>query len=117
MATAKKTSAKTMKKPAAKKPVVKHAPAKATSVTKVTKVAAKPKAKAMQSFRLHRTSREAFFTFRITHQTLYWLILAGIVLMLGVWVTSISIKVQHIYDQIDATNTASYITPDRLRKD
>ncbi len=105
--TAKKT---TTKAAATKKPVVKRAPAKAKPTTKTTRVAAPV---APRSFRRHRTSSEAFFTFRITHQTLYWLVLAVIVLLLGVWVTSISIKVQDIYDQIDATNASAAATPER----
>lgn len=38
---------------------------------------------------------------KITVQTLYWLILAGAVLMLGLWVLNIHNKVQGIYDEID----------------
>lgn len=38
---------------------------------------------------------------RITVQTLYWLILSGAVLMLGLWVLNIHNKVQTIYDEID----------------
>ena len=45
-----------------------------------------------------------FFTFELTKQTLYWAILCAIVLALGVWVMSLNIQVQKIYDQIDATN-------------
>jgi hypothetical protein len=93
MATAKKTT---------KKAAPKRAPAKSSSSTKVTRVA-RPKTPEVRSFRRARAS-DPFFTFRITHQTLYWLILAGIVLGLGLWVIDISNKVQKIYDQIDATN-------------
>ena len=93
MATVKKTT---------KKAALKRAPAKSSSSTKVTRVA-RPKTPEVRSFRRARAS-DPFFTFRITHQTLYWLILAGIVLGLGLWVIDISNKVQKIYDQIDATN-------------
>lgn len=110
MATAKKSSPKTTK------PAVKRAPAKARATTKVTKKSSAAQSKSLRSFRPHRTSREAFFTFRVTRQTLYWLILTGIVLLLGIWVMSISIKVQQIYDQIDASNESMYITtPERVR--
>jgi|APMI01.1.fsa_nt_gi hypothetical protein len=97
MATAKK---------AAKKPTTKKAPAKAAARTSVKRVTKRPFAPAMRSFAPARPS-EPFFTFRITHQTLYWLVLAIVVLALGVWVTDISVKVQRIYDQIDATNAAT----------
>ena len=91
MATAKKSS---------KKPAVKRAPSKAASTTKVTRKVA-PKEE-MRSFRATRPSQ--FFTFRVTKQTLYWSLLCAIVFALGVWVLSISVQVNNIYDQIDATN-------------
>jgi len=92
----------------AKKAPVKRAAAKPVSKTTVrTKKAPVPE---MRSFRAARVS-EPFFTFRITHQTFYWLILAVLVVGLAAWVMSISIKVQHIYDQIDATNQAIYTLP------
>lgn len=92
----------------AKKAPVKRAAAKPVSKTTVrTKKAVAPE---MRSFRATRTS-EPFFTFRITHQTFYWLILAVLVVGLGAWVMSISIKVQHIYDQIDAANQSIYSLP------
>ena len=97
MATAKK---------AAKKPTTKKVPAKAAARTSVKRVTKRTSAPAMRSFAPARPS-EPFFTFRITHQTLYWLVLAIVVLALGVWVTDISVKVQRIYDQIDATNAAT----------
>lgn len=105
---------KTTAQKQAKKAPVKRAAAKPTSKTTVrTK---KPAVPEMRSFRATRVS-EPFFTFRITHQTFYWLILAIIVVGLGAWVTSISIKVQHIYDQIDATNQSIYMTPiDKVHK-
>lgn len=91
----------TTKKPA-KKTAVKRAPAKAASKTKVTRKAV-PKQSGMQSF--HRAPAPTpFFTFELTKQTLYWAILCAIVLALGVWVMSLNIQVQKIYDQIDATN-------------
>jgi len=64
----------------------------------------------IRSFRAARSS-EPFFTFQITHQTFYWLILAVLAVGLAAWVMSISIKVQHIYDQIDATNQLIDTTP------
>ncbi|AGL62728.1 hypothetical protein L336_1029 [Candidatus Saccharimonas aalborgensis] len=53
---------------------------------------------------------DPFFTFRMTHQTLYWFILCAMVLGLGLWVISINEKVQQIYDQIDQTNAAADAT-------
>jgi hypothetical protein len=98
MATAKKTSHKAP----AKKATTKRAPAKASAHTKVVHKPA-PKQAEMKSFK-RANSPTPFFTFELTKQTLYWAILCGVVLALGVWVMSISIEVNKIYDQIDSTN-------------
>ena len=102
MPAAKKPASKA--KAAAKKPAVKRAPAKSRSATKVKRVSTAPAP--VRSFRPAKPD-EPFFTFRITHQTVYWLILAVIVVSLAAWVLSISIKVQNIYDQIDTTTRAT----------
>lgn len=109
MATAKKS---------AKKPATKKAPARSTSKTtvkRVAKPAAAAKSEEMRSFAPAR-STEPFFTFRISHQTLYWLLLAIVVLALGVWVVNINDKVQRIYDQIDQTNSAINDMPEPTAK-
>ena len=102
MPAAKKPASKA--KAAAKKPAVRRAPAKSRSATSVKLVSTAPAS--VRSFRPAKPD-EPFFTFRITHQTVYWLILAVIVVSLAAWVLSISIKVQNIYDQIDATTRAT----------
>lgn len=56
----------------------------------------------MQSF--HKAEAAPFFTFRVTRQTVYWLILCGMVLALGVWVVNINSEIQNIYDQIESSN-------------
>lgn len=89
------------KKPSPKKAAVKRAPTKSTA-TKVTRVARSTQTQ-MRSFRPAAVS-EPFFTFRLTRETLYWLILSAIVLALGIWVININTKVQGIYDQIDEIN-------------
>ena len=102
MATAKKTT---------KKPVAKKAPARATAKTTVKRTTKPAKAPAMRSFAVAEPV-EPFFTFRISHQTLYWLVLALFVLGLGLWVININEKVQRIYDQIDQTNAAINSMPE-----
>lgn len=101
----------TAKKPA-KKPATKKAPARTNAKTTVKRVspAAKKQTSTMRSF--VPATPEPFFTFRISHQTLYWLVLAVIVLLLGVWVININDKVQKIYDEIDATNAYIDSLPD-----
>lgn len=86
------------KKPTTKRPAAKSSAAKAKSAASRTKNA---KAKQTQSFKLQQTD-EPFVSLKVTIQTLYWLILAGAVLLLGLWVLDISQKVQTIYDEIDS---------------
>lgn len=101
----------TAKKPSAKKTMptrkaVKRAPAKSTSATKVRRVSSS-KQPVMKSFR-PAPRDEPFMTFRINRQTIYWMILGTMVIALAAWVLTISIRVQSIYDQIDATNQQTY---------
>lgn len=110
MPAAKKPASKASKaKLPAKKPVVKRAPAKSRSATTVKKVTlATPK-----SFRVSKPV-DPFFTFRITHQTVYWLILSVIVIGLAAWVLSINIRVQEIYDQIEVSSRQAETLPTRV---
>lgn len=94
------------KKSTSSSATAKRAPAKKPTTTKVTR-ASQPAESAHTSFRVSKHSKEEFFTFRVTRQTLYWLILSGIVLLLGLWVLNISMKVERIYDQIDSNTRAS----------
>lgn len=99
-AATKKTSA--VKKAPVKKSTVKN---KATETVKKTVAKSKPAAKktttnTLRSFRPSAPT-EPFFTFRITRQTIYWLILSVIVIGLAAWVIQLSVQVQAIYDQID----------------
>lgn len=89
-ATPKKVS--TAKKAPTKKPATK-AKSKAAS-------AKKPAAVVLRSFRPARQT-EPFFTFQATRQTVYWLILAVIIISLAAWVLQLNARVQSIYDQIE----------------
>lgn len=91
MATAKKTTAT---KTTAKKTTATKKPAAKKSSAKQTKNAA------LRSFRPAKIT-EPFFTFRITRQTVYWLIISVIVIGLAAWVMQLNARVQAIYDQID----------------
>ena len=95
MATTKKPATKPTKKTTKKAP---SRPAVKTTVRRASQSNSKVK-----SFTRAKET-EPFFTIRITHQTLYWLILSLIVLALGMWVVNINDKVQRIYDEIDQTN-------------
>lgn len=117
MATTKTSSTKRkttpVKKTTAKRTPAKKTPARSTSAksaaTKRPVKKAKPtstrskktKSKRTQSFQLEQVN-EPFVSLKVTIQTLYWLILSGAVLLLGLWVLDISQKVQSIYDEIDS---------------
>lgn len=60
----------------------------------------------MRSFVLADDNSE-FFTFRLTHQTLYWIILSTLVLALGAWVLYLNARVESIYDQIQVDNASA----------
>jgi len=83
---------------ATKKPVTKKASAKKKSVVRTKKVAP------LQSFKLSKADRP-FFTFALTQQTLYWAIISGAVLALGLWIVTIQVNVNNIYDQIEMNST------------
>lgn len=75
---------------------VKARPSSTRSTTRVKRSTAPQ----MRSFHVAK-QQEPFMSLKITVQTLYWLILAGAVLLLGLWVLNIHNKVQNIYDEID----------------
>ncbi len=94
----------TKKKPAKKAATrTKRAPAKSASRTKVARRSAP---KRTQSFKRVQPA-QPFMTFRITEQTLYWLILSLIVLMFGAWVLSMNDRIQRLYDEVDSARIAS----------
>lgn len=113
MATAKKTTA--TKKPAAKKPAAKKPVAKTTAAKKApsrsvaaksTKTPRKHSAKkqpAMKSFRLAREDR-AFTDFRITRQTVYWVILIAFIIFVQLWILKLQVEVVTL---LDAQQSAS----------
>lgn len=105
--TTKKPVKKVTKKTAVtKKAPVKRAPA-ATSHKTTVKTKSMP---TMKSFRASRAT-EPFLTFRVNQQTVYWLILAVLVVGLALWVLALSIRVETIYDQIDSSNATAASTP------
>lgn len=100
------TTKKPVKRTATKK--LAHKRASATSASKTT--VHTTKTPAVKSFHASRPV-DPFFTFRISHQTLYWLVLAILVIGLATWVLIISIRVQHIYDEIDTTSSQNFDLP------
>ncbi len=101
-----------------KKTTTKRAPAKRTAKSTTVRRVSPAPTPTMKSFRVTRQA-EPFFTFRITHQTFYWLALALIVLALGVWVVGINDRVQRIYDQIDSMNqinSVDFAAPSKTKR-
>lgn len=76
-----KPKATTTKKRATKKPVV-------------TKRVASKKA----------TTSEPFMQFRVTQQTLYWVIFGAVAIAFALWIYSLDAKVRDLYDQVDANH-------------
>jgi uncharacterized protein HemX len=108
--------ATTKKKPvtkatATRKPAAKTTP-KAAPKTARKSTAKKQKAVAVQSFRPSYESTP-FMTFKFTTQSIYWLILSGLVLALGGWVMYLNVQIQEIYDQVELNTqlNENYIVP------
>lgn len=57
--------------------------------------------------RSKQTPQNSFMTLRFTHESAYWLLLTLLVLALGIWVLSLTARVQNLYDQIDTNNTTT----------
>ena len=79
------------------------ATAKKKTATKTTR---KPKAAAHQSVKSFRVTKPStpFMHFDFTIQTVYWLILGALFISVALWVASLNMRIQDLYDQIDQTN-------------
>ncbi len=118
MATTKKASATktTAKKPGAKAPIKKTASKAAvkgasrtvaTKTTSTRKASTKPagmarkapakKQAAVRSFHLDRNPRP-FTSFRITEQTIYWILLVAVIIFVQLWILKLQYEVVAILD-------------------
>lgn len=91
----------TKKSSTKKSPVKKSAP---------RKTAAKKSSGKRLSLRSHiglRDEETEFMTFRITKQTLYWLVLGAVVILFTLWLSKLQSDIQTLYDQIDASSIES----------
>ncbi len=114
--------ATTTKKAATKKPATRKTTAKATKASIKPKAAVKASTKKQkvveeQSFRPTKDTTP-FMTFKFTRQSLYWLILSVLVLVLGAWVMYLDTKIQDIYDQVELNTYLheTYTIPDHEKK-
>ena len=109
MATAKTTTKKTpAKKTAARKAPVKSAavktPAAKPVAKKTTARKAPKKAEQMQSFRVYR-SDDSFTNFRITRQTVYWVILIAFIIFAQLWILKLQFDISDLLIQQQASLT------------
>lgn len=91
---------------AKKKPIAKTTnPTKAKSRVKPAEARTqrkKPSSKeGYQTLRLNKADRP-FLSTSLTNQTFYWLIIGVIVLALGGWIVHLQVKINEVYDTIDA---------------
>lgn len=80
----------------AKKPVKKAG--KKTSVKRVYK----PKTVKLESFKVQKETKP-FMSFKITEQTVYWLVVVLLIFLLGIWVLNIQMDLSKLLDQIEYT--------------
>ena len=109
MATAKTTTKKTpAKKTAARKAPVKSAAVKTPTAKPVAKKTtarkAPKKAEQMQSFRVYR-SDDSFTNFRITRQTVYWVILIAFIIFAQLWILKLQFDISDLLIQQQASLT------------
>jgi hypothetical protein len=55
-----------------------------------------------QSFRVTKPATP-FLHFDFTIQTVYWLILGALFISVALWIASLNLRIQSLYDQIDLT--------------
>lgn len=91
----------------------KKKPASKAKATKVRSAAPRKKSNKKQPVRSFRVAKpeSPFFTFSITKQTVYWLVLSAVVLVFGLWLIKLQSDIQGIYDSIDATNAEQIEIP------
>ncbi len=97
MATTKKkttTSKAAPKKTAAKSTAVKKTPVKKKAAVKRTVAKKQPE---MRSFRVAKDSEE-FTGFRITKQTVYWIVLVAFIIFAQLWILKLQIEVATLID-------------------
>lgn len=106
MATSKTTTKKPVAAKATKKPAAaRKAPVKTTAAkVRATKAIATPRKAskkspaAMQSFRVYRND-ESFTTFRVTRQTVYWVVLVAFIVFAQLWILKLQVEISTLLQQ------------------
>lgn len=73
--------------------------------TKVTRSKA-PKVDPIRSFKRY-DDPTPFMTWKATHQTAYWLLIGALIVGLCIWVITLTVRVQNLYDQVQQTSDAN----------
>lgn len=94
MVASRKTAAK---KPVAKASAARKSPSKSMATRKSTPKKRTSKHVEMQSFHLVKDELP-FTTFRITRQTLYWVILVSFIIFAQLWIISLQVEVASLLD-------------------
>jgi hypothetical protein len=90
----KKTTSK--KAPTKKKSTVKRASAKTRSTAVLGPIRIQPET-------------QEFMTFRLTKETVYWLVLGAVVILFTIWLMRLQMDIQALYDDVDASNLSSQL--------
>lgn len=90
----------TKKKPVTAKTSVKKKPTVARKAPVKKKVAKRTLLRSHVGLQPEETD---FMTFRITRQTVYWLVLGAVVVLFTLWLMQLQSDIQDLYDQIDAS--------------
>lgn len=96
----------TKKTTSKKAPVKKTTPKKRNSVTKTAKV---------RSFHIAPRD-EPFWSFIFTTQSFYWVLIGASVIAVGLYVTTLQIRVNSLYDQLDVSSAQSQMNESKIEK-
>ncbi len=108
MATAKKTTVKKTVTPK-KKVVTNKVPTNKRSVASkstANKTSSKKSAQA-KSFKLSKNV-PSFTTFKITEQTVYWIIIIAVIIFFQLWIISLQIEISNLLDEQLSSINATY---------
>lgn len=95
-----------------KKATTKKAPTTKARAAKTTRpAAAKPKTTTVRTVKKpvqkQSARQSSFMSLTPTTETAYWLVLGGLVIVLAVWIASLTIRVQNLYDRIEVQSAAN----------
>ncbi|MDB5177705.1 MAG: hypothetical protein JWO61_88 [Candidatus Saccharibacteria bacterium] len=90
---------------ATKKTTSKKAPTKKASPKKRSSTS---KASSVRSFHVAPPDRP-FWTFLFTTQSFYWVLIGASVLAVGIYVATLQIRINSLYDQIDMNSAQSQV--------